>query len=90
MYLPEILFNVDLIINLPKMKTHTLMLFTGGVKSIWLHSGREKASISRRSNKKEDFANLLLDIWLNVKPALTIMDGIEGMDGNVLLQTAIS
>lgn len=24
----------------------------------------------------------MLDIWLNIKPALTILDGVEGMDGN--------
>ncbi|MEK6864227.1 MAG: DUF362 domain-containing protein, partial [Nanoarchaeota archaeon] len=83
MYLPEILFNVDLIINLPKMKTHTLMLFTGGVKNLFgCIPGGKKQVYHAEANKKEDFANLLLDIWLNVKPALTIMDGIEGMDGN--------
>lgn len=83
MYLPEILFNVDLIINLPKMKTHTLMLFTGGVKNLFgCIPGGKKQVYHAEANKKEDFANLLLDIWLNVNPGLTIMDGIEGMDGN--------
>ncbi|HII15050.1 MAG TPA: DUF362 domain-containing protein [Nanoarchaeota archaeon] len=83
MHLPEILFNVDLIISLPKMKTHTLMLFTGGVKNLFgCIPGGKKQQYHAITGTKEKFANLLLDIWLNVKPALTIMDGIEGMDGN--------
>jgi len=83
MYLPQILFDVDLIISLPKMKTHTLMLYTGAVKNLFgCIPGGRKQEYHAEANTKEKFANLLLDIWLNVKPALTIMDGIEGMDGN--------
>ncbi|MBU2638864.1 MAG: DUF362 domain-containing protein [Nanoarchaeota archaeon] len=83
MYLPEILFNVDLVISLPKMKTHTLMLYTGAVKVLFgCIPGGKKQEYHALAKKKEDFANLLLDIWQNVKPGLTIMDGIKGMDGN--------
>ncbi|MFH1066027.1 MAG: DUF362 domain-containing protein [Nanoarchaeota archaeon] len=83
MHLPEILFNVDLIISLPKMKTHNLMLFTGAVKNLFgCIPGGKKQEYHAIARKTNDFANLLLDIWQNVKPALTIMDGIEGMDGN--------
>lgn len=83
MYLPEILFNVDLIISLPKMKTHTFMLYTGAVKNLFgCIPGGKKQEYHALAKTKENFANVLLDIWLNVKPQLTIMDGIEGMDGN--------
>ncbi|MDI6737020.1 MAG: DUF362 domain-containing protein [Nanoarchaeota archaeon] len=83
MYLPEILFNADLIISLPKMKTHTLMLYTGGVKNLFgCILGGKKQEYHAIAKKKEEFASLLLDIWMNVKPALTILDGIQGMDGN--------
>ncbi|MDD4877689.1 MAG: DUF362 domain-containing protein [Candidatus Nanoarchaeia archaeon] len=83
MYLPKIFFDVDLIINLPKMKTHALMLFTGAVKNLFgCIPGGRKQEYHAEANTKEKFANLLLDIWQNVKPQLSIMDGIEGMDGN--------
>lgn len=83
MFLPKTFFDVDLIINLPKMKTHTLMLFTGAVKNLFgCIPGGRKQEYHAEANTKEKFANLLLDIWMNVKPQLNIMDGIEGMDGN--------
>lgn len=83
MFLPKVFFDVDLIINLPKMKTHTLMLMTGAVKNLFgCIPGGRKQEYHAEARTKEKFANLLLDIWLNVKPQLSIMDGIEGMDGN--------
>ncbi len=83
MHLPEILFNVDLVISLPKMKTHTLMLYTGAVKILFgCIPGGKKQEYHAIAKSKGEFANLLLDIWQNVKPSLTIMDAVEGMDGN--------
>lgn len=83
MLLPEKLFNVDLIINLPKFKTHTLMVFTGGVKNLFgCIAGGKKQVYHAETKTRQKFANLLLDIWMNVKPKLTIMDGVIGMEGN--------
>ncbi|MBU4456854.1 MAG: DUF362 domain-containing protein [Nanoarchaeota archaeon] len=83
MLLPITLSEVDLIINLPKFKTHTLMMFTGGVKNLFgCIAGGKKQAYHAETKTREKFANMLLDIWMNVKPQLTIMDGIIGMDGN--------
>jgi len=83
MLLPEILFNVDLIINLPKLKTHTLMTYTGAVKNLFgCIPGGTKQAYHAKAGTKENFANLLLDIWLNVNPQLSIMDGVISMDGD--------
>jgi len=83
MLLPEILFDVDLVINIPKLKTHTLMLYTGAVKNLFgCVPGGKKQAYHAAARTKEQFAHLLLDIWQNIKPQLNIMDGVVGMEGN--------
>ncbi|GHV36463.1 (4Fe-4S)-binding protein [Synergistales bacterium] len=73
----------DVVINLPKMKTHAQMLLTMGVKNMFgCVVGRKKAEWHYNVGLRRDpFAELLLDIWLAARPALTIMDGVWGMDG---------
>ncbi len=73
----------DYIINLCKLKTHIMATFTGGTKLIWMHSWIEKAEIHYRFPTEELFCeNVLLDICDYIKPTLTIMDGIVGMEGD--------
>jgi len=82
MLLPELLLKADLVINLPKLKTHTLMAYKGAVKNLFgCIAGGKKQSYHAEHNTKDKFANLLLDIWQNIQPKLTIMDGIVGMEG---------
>lgn len=73
----------DVIINLPKMKTHAQMLLTMGVKNMFgCVVGRKKAEWHYNIGLRRDlFAELLIEIWLAARPALTIMDGVWGMDG---------
>lgn len=75
--------EADAIINLPKMKTHGQMLLTLGVKNLFgCVVGRRKASWHYDVGLScERFAALLLDIHDGIAPALTILDGIIGMDG---------
>ena len=83
LYLPEILFKVDMLINLPKLKTHSLMLYTGAVKNLYgFIPGGKKQAYHLVAISKEKFAKLLLDIHQIIKPQLTIMDGIIGLEGN--------
>ena len=74
----------DKIINLPKLKTHGQMLLTMGVKNLFgCIPGRLKAGWHYNVGlNRERFAGLLLDIYLNVKPCFTILDGVIGMHGN--------
>lgn len=76
--------EADVIINLPKMKTHGQMLLSLGVKNLFgCVVGRAKASWHYNVGlDRERFASLLLDIYKGVAPALTILDGVIGMDGN--------
>ena len=76
--------EADVIVNLPKMKTHGQMLLSLGVKNLFgCVVGRAKAAWHYDVGlNRERFASLLLDIYSGVAPALTILDGVIGMDGN--------
>ncbi len=73
----------DGIINLPKLKTHTMMGLTLGVKNTFgFIPSKEKARWHLRAGKDRLlFAAVLIDIHNLVKPSLTVLDGITGMDG---------
>ncbi len=76
--------DYDLVINLPKLKTHTMMGLTLGVKNTFgfIHAF-EKARWHLRAGKDRMlFASTLIDIHTIVNPHLTILDGILGMDGD--------
>ena len=79
----RLVLEADTVINLPKMKTHGQMLLTLGVKNLCgCIVGRRKASWHYDVGlSRERFAGLLLDLWAGIAPALTILDGIVGMDG---------
>lgn len=75
--------DADIIINLPKFKSHSLTMFTGSVKNLFgVIPGVLKAEYHYRFPQTDDFCHMLLDICEFVKPTLTLMDGINGMEGN--------
>lgn len=77
------LFDADIVVSLPKLKTHTYMLYTGAVKNFFgALPGDWKNLAHRLAQEPSKFANLLLDILLIIKPKLAIMDGVVGMEGN--------
>ena len=83
--LPTIIDEVDIIINLPKLKTHSLMVYTLGVKNLFgFIPGGRKPDYHAKAQDVEHFAELLCDIYQILKPkiTLTIADGIIGMEGN--------
>jgi len=81
-YLAEISQQVDLIISLPKMKTHEMMYFTGAVKNLFgLIPGLKKSRFHFNFPEKEDFASMIVDLLDTVKPVYALMDGIVSMEG---------
>ncbi len=81
-YLSTIALDADVIINLPKLKTHSLCVLTGGVKNMY---GTIPIGLRRKFHaeyiRPEDFSQMLTDIFSAVRPQLTIMDGIIAMEG---------
>lgn len=73
----------DHIINLPKFKTHEFMILTGAVKNLFgLVPGTYKLEFHKKFYDPEKFADALLNIYQTVKPCLSIIDAISGMEGN--------
>jgi len=74
--------DADVIINIPKLKTHGQMVYTGAVKNMFgaVH-GVLKAEYHVRMPDYSEFANSIIDIFLCTKPILNIMDAVVGMDG---------
>ena len=74
----------DIIINLPKFKTHAMMGLTLSVKNLYgLFVGKQKVRwhLQSGSNHKH-FARLLVELAYSIKPDLTILDAVMAMEGN--------
>ncbi|MEW5922576.1 MAG: DUF362 domain-containing protein [Candidatus Zixiibacteriota bacterium] len=82
-YLARPAVEADLIINLPKLKTHVLTLMTGAVKNVFgLIPGFRKGNYHKEFPKPRDFAEVIVDILSVKTPALTIMDAVLSMEGD--------
>ncbi len=74
--------QVDKIINIPKIKTHMMTVYSGAVKNMFgIIPGSYKGEYHLRFDDVGDFADLLIDICMFSKPALTVMDAVFGMEG---------
>lgn len=73
----------DGLISLPKLKTHGFARMTGSVKNQFgCIPGFLKGEFHVKLPDANDFAKMLVDLNLLLKPRLFIMDGIMGMEGN--------
>jgi uncharacterized protein (DUF362 family)/Pyruvate/2-oxoacid:ferredoxin oxidoreductase delta subunit len=75
--------RADVMINIPKLKTHSQMLLTLGVKNLFgCIVGLKKPEWHLRAGvNRKMFAHLLVKIYSSLKPSLTILDGIIAMEG---------
>jgi len=77
------ILDADLVINVPKFKTHLQTKITGAVKNMFgILVGAEKARVHLSAARPEDFSEALVDIYQIRIPDLTIMDAVVGMEGN--------
>lgn len=77
------IFEADLIVNLPKLKTHGQTFYTGAIKNCFgcIHPA-ERVDVHKHFNNILSFSKSLVDIYSVVKPQLNIMDAIIGMEGD--------
>ncbi len=74
--------DIDVLITLPKLKTHCQMAFTGALKNQFgLIPGAAKGQFHFRFQNRARLADLMVDINRTAGTALAIMDGITGMEG---------
>jgi len=77
------ILDADVIINVPKVKTHVLTTLTAAVKNMFgAVPGFQKATLHKLHPTVPDFGKLVAAIYRKVTPHLNIADGIVGMDGD--------
>lgn len=76
--------EADVVINLPKVKSHMQLTLTMGVKNLFgCVPGKMKAWWHMEAGKDEKrFGEMLVETARAVNPDLTILDGIIGHEGN--------
>jgi len=73
----------DGLVNLPKLKTHPLVRFTGAVKNQFgCVPGLLKNQYHMKLPDPYDFAAMLVDLNTLARPRFCVMDGIVAMEGN--------
>ena len=79
----SVALDADVIINLPKFKSHQQLVATFAVKNMFgCVSGKRKALWHFAKGKNaDDFCELLIEIFKFLNPALTIIDAVIAMDG---------
>ncbi len=76
--------EADVVINLPKVKSHTQLTLTLGVKNLFgCVPGKMKAWWHMEAGKDANrFGQMLVETAQAINPDLTILDGIIGHEGN--------
>ncbi|BAZ04244.1 hypothetical protein NIES3974_08760 [Calothrix sp. NIES-3974] len=76
--------EADVVINLPKVKSHVQLVLTMGVKNLFgCVPGKMKAWWHMEAGKNQErFADMLVETARTINPDLTIIDGIIGHEGN--------
>ena len=75
--------DCDLLISMPKFKTHVGTLVTGAIKnSFGFLVGGEKARMHAVASRFRDFGELMVDIYQLRVPDLVVMDAVTAMQGN--------
>ncbi len=76
--------DADVVINLPKVKSHVQLTVTLGVKNLFgCVPGKMKAWWHMEAGKDSDrFGMMLVETARAIAPELTILDGIIGHEGN--------
>jgi uncharacterized protein (DUF362 family)/NAD-dependent dihydropyrimidine dehydrogenase PreA subunit len=87
-FMPEIgvskeIMDADILISLPKFKTHGLTVLTGAIKNSYgILPGAQKARLHQLAGSPERFHELIVEVFRLRVPDLFIMDAVVGMEGN--------
>ncbi|MDY6823021.1 MAG: DUF362 domain-containing protein [Thermodesulfobacteriota bacterium] len=75
--------DAEVIISLPKFKTHGLTVITGAIKNSYgLLPGAQKAKLHQAAGSPERFHEVIVDVFKLRIPDLFIGDAVLGMEGN--------
>lgn len=75
--------DADVIINVPKLKTHVLTAYTGCIKNMYgAMPGFGKARLHSLAPRPVPFGRHVVDVYALVRPALHVMDAVVAMEGD--------
>jgi len=75
--------EADVVISVPKLKTHSLTVLTAGVKNTFgAIPGFRKAELHKLAPKPAPFSEVVVDVYEAVRPALTILDAVVALEGD--------
>lgn len=75
--------HADGLLNVCKLKTHAYVGMSGAVKNLFgVIPGRAKVTYHATLNNPVRFAQMLLDLVTYLKPRLSLMDAVVGMEGD--------
>lgn len=81
--LSKAVLDADVIISLPKFKTHGLTVITGAIKNSYgFLPGGQKARLHRIAGSPERFHEVVVEVFRLRVPDLFIVDAVVGMEGN--------
>lgn len=81
--LSRIVLDADIIVSLPKFKTHGLTVITGAIKNSYgILPGAQKARLHKAAGSPERFHEMLVDVFRLRVPNLFLVDAVVGMEGN--------
>ena len=79
----EPILGADAVINVAKLKTHSMTMLSAGVKNLFGSvPGLQKPELHYRHPELEGFSNMLCELAKFVAPAITVLDAIDCMEGN--------
>ena len=77
------IMDADILISLPKFKTHGLTVMTGAIKNSYgILPGAQKARLHQIAGTPERFHELIVEVFRLRVPDFFIMDAVVGMEGN--------
>ena len=75
--------DADIIISLPKFKTHGLTVMTGAIKNSYgILPGAQKAMLHKAAGSPERFHEVIVEVFRLRVPDFFIVDAVVGMEGN--------
>jgi uncharacterized protein (DUF362 family)/NAD-dependent dihydropyrimidine dehydrogenase PreA subunit len=79
----EEILDADIVISLPKFKTHGLTVVTGAIKNSYgILPGGQKARLHQIAGTPERFHDVVVEVFRLRVPDLFIVDAVVGMEGN--------
>lgn len=86
----QAVLEADVVISVPKFKTHGLTIATGAIKNSYgIIPGALKANLHMKAGNALRFSELLVDVFSVKIPDLFIVDAVVGMEGNGPVSTEL-